>query len=76
MRIISSIEGGDVRGLGAGGTKGAGLLSMVLPSSNVVAAEAGVHVAVDWMLVRQRRTVRLPAASRFPGGACLLGATA
>ena len=28
MRIISSVDGGDVRGVGAGGTKGAGLLSI------------------------------------------------
>jgi hypothetical protein len=28
MRIISSVDGGTARGLGAGGTKGAGLASM------------------------------------------------
>jgi hypothetical protein len=28
MRIISNVEGGVVRGLGAGGTKGAGFVSM------------------------------------------------
>jgi hypothetical protein len=48
MRIISSVEGGFVRGVGAGGTKGAGLVSMKhapLSAPNVVPDETGVHVA-------------------------------
>ena len=47
MRIISSVEGGWVRGFGAGGTKGAGLVSMGMfrGRANVVRVKAGVHVA-------------------------------
>jgi hypothetical protein len=47
MRIISSVEGGEVRGFGAGGTKGAGCVSMKCSAIafNVVTGKAGVHVA-------------------------------
>ncbi|WP_164771990.1 hypothetical protein [Mesorhizobium sp. M2C.T.Ca.TU.002.02.1.1] len=47
MRIISNVEGGFVRGVGAGGTKGAGLVSMKhapLSEPNVVTDKTGVHV--------------------------------
>lgn len=46
MRIISSVEGGDVRGFGAGGMKGAGCVSMKCSAVtfNVVTGKAGVHV--------------------------------
>jgi len=57
MRIISSVEGGSVRGLGAGGTKGAGLVSMKyapLTAVNVAPDKAGVHVTG-----RQRTTYHI-----------------
>src|SRR3954451_10121832 len=46
MRIISSVEGGDVRGFGAGGTNGAACVSMKCSAVpiNVVAGTSGVHV--------------------------------
>jgi len=44
MRIISSVDGGVVRGVGAGGTKGSGLVSIKRPlTANVGAGGTAVH---------------------------------
>ena len=70
MRIISSVDGGVVRGIGAGGTKGAGVVSIWYSADQLhVVQQAQASMTLPAGPSGQRCAIRIEAAASNLGHA-------